>query len=438
VSADYRRNHYVPVWYQKRFIPPSHEKRELFYLDLRPTNGYRDGSGRFHLESGPRRLGPRWCFYEQDLYTTHLQTQPSTEIERILFGRIDSDGKQAVEAFGSFSYQREALLSFHPLLDYLSAQKFRTPKGLRWLESQVETHHRDGLLSLMVQLRNIYQAIWAECVWMIADASECDTKFIVSDHPVTVYNRSCGPRSEWCRDSNDPDIRCHATHTLFPLSADKILILTNLSWVRNPYQAERSLRPNPTLARTGIFKFMDVQSERHLNEQEVREINFIVKSRAFRYIAAAEEDWLYPEKYVSKSDWASFGDGYLLMPEPRLIHGGGSMVMGYDDGRVRASDEYGRRPWEAGYQTGSGTDEAAALDRFKGEFARLYGPTRRARLLEAGQLSSASETEEFHRYHLSLELLGKQAMRRERSRQTAPRASTPRAGDRGQRRRTRP
>ena len=424
MSADYRKNHYVPVWYQKRFIPAAQKKRELFYLDLHPTNGYRDAAGRFHLESGLHHWGPRSCFCEQDLYTTLLQSEPSTEIERVLFGPIDSEGRTAMEAFGNFSYQADALRSFDALLNYLSAQKFRTPKGLSWLEGQVGPQHRDELLNLMVRLRNMYHAIWAECVWLIADASKSNTKFIVSDHPVTVYNRACGPRSEWCRDSNDPDIRYHATHTLFPLSTEKALILTNLSWVRNPYQPERGIRPNPTLARAGIFKFMDVQSERHLSEQEVLEINFIIKSRAARYIAAAQEEWLYPERYVSRSNWATFGDGYLMMPEPRLIHGGGTVMMGYDDGSVHASDEYGRRPWEVGYETGAGANESAALDRFKGEFARLHGPSLRARVRHGEHLSLSCATEEQHRYHLSLEVEGKRAMRREQSRATRPPTGT--------------
>ena len=76
------------------------------------------------------------------------------------------------------------------------------------------------------------------------------------------------------------------------------------------------MRPNPDLTRNAVFKLMNVQTQRHLSEREVREINFIIKSRAFRYIAAAKEEWLHPEEYVSKSQWPVFGDGYLLMPDP--------------------------------------------------------------------------------------------------------------------------
>jgi len=43
------------------------------------------------------------------------------------------------------------------------------------------------------------------------------------------------------------------------------------------------------------------ETMRHLTEQEVREINFIVKARAHRYVAAADKEGLYPERHVSKA-----------------------------------------------------------------------------------------------------------------------------------------
>jgi Protein of unknown function (DUF4238) len=206
------------------------------------------------------------------------------------------------------------------IIPYLTTQKMRTPKGLGWLKAQAGTSDREAILPFVVRLRDIFSAIWMECVWQIADSEQTETKFIISDHPVTVYNRRCGPLSDWCRGKNDPDIRFQGTHTIFPLSLEKILILTNLSWVRNPYQSETKLRPNPNFIREAVFKFTDIQTLRHLNEQEIRQVNFIIKSRALRYVAAAKDEWLYPDVYVSKSQWNEFGDGYLLMPDPRPIH----------------------------------------------------------------------------------------------------------------------
>ncbi|RXG97205.1 hypothetical protein [Bradyrhizobium vignae] len=47
------------------------------------------------------------------------------------------------------------------------------------------------------------------------------------------------------------------------------------------------------------------------------------------HFAAAQKDWFYPEQRVSTDHWRKLGDGYLLMPEPRLIHMGGEILIGY-------------------------------------------------------------------------------------------------------------
>lgn len=220
---------------------------------------------------------------------------------------------------------------------------------------------------------------------------------------MTVYNRECGPRSQRCRGYNDPEIWLHGTHTIFPLSFNKILILTNLSWVRNPYQSPVKQRPNPNPLRGAIFNFMDIQTLRYLSEQEVREINFIIKSRALRYIAAGKEEWLYPDRYVSKSNWNYYGDGYLLMPDPRSINLGGEIAIGHWDGTASWYDAYGRRPWQPEYGKESGGQESNTLYRFKGEFARLYGPYRRGRAFNFASLDQEKDDDEFHQYHLILE-----------------------------------
>ena len=196
----------------------------------------------------------------------------------MFFGVIDYQGRDAVDHFGDFEHmkpgQHEAIQA---LMLYISTQKLRTPKGLAWLRQRVRTSDKNLLLREMMRLRQLFGAIWFESIWLVADASDSATKFILSDHPVTVYNRRCGPRSQWCRGDNDPDIWLNGTHTMFPLSLDRILILTNLSWVRNPYQSETRLRPNPNPLRSAIFSMLDIQTERRLSEQEVRQINFIIK-----------------------------------------------------------------------------------------------------------------------------------------------------------------
>jgi len=149
---------------------------------------------------------------------------------------------------------------------------------------------------------------------------------------------------------------------------------------------------------------MEIQTLRHLTEREVREISFIIKSRALRHVAAADEEWLYPERHVSESDWNVFGDGYLLMPDPRSVDFSGELVIGHRDGTSTAFDEYGRRPWPRGYgREFKSMDEWNTLHCFKGEFARLYGPYRRGRSFSHAHFEPERDDDEFHRYHLSLE-----------------------------------
>lgn len=400
---EYKNNHYVPEWYQKRFLPSGQKDNELYYIDLKPGE-FKDQRGTIHPKKALHRQGFRRCFAESDLYTTKFESMESRDIEKYFFGNIDSRGRRAVDYFTNFAHPSVDGKAFQDMMMYMSTQKLRTPKGLGWLGDKAGTTDQHRILELMLRLRQLHCATWTECVWLIADASQSATKFIISDHPITVYNRRCGPRSQWCRGFRDPDIWLQGTHTIFPLSLEKVLILTNLSWVRNPYQSPVGLRPNPNPLRGAIFKFTEIQTLRHLTEQEVREINFITKSRALRYIAAAREEWLYPERHISKSNWNVYGDGYLLMPDPRAVNLGGEIFWGNRDGTGGAMDEYGRRPWEKDYgKEGKTLEEADSLYRFKGEFARRYGPYRRGRTFEVMRLDNERDDDEFHKYHLSLE-----------------------------------
>jgi len=87
-----RRNHYVPVWYQKGFVSAAPPR--LYYLDLHPEPSEpRAGNGPALQNSAPKQ-----CFWSQDLYTTLLFGAPNDEIERFLFGAIDNNGAVALRA----------------------------------------------------------------------------------------------------------------------------------------------------------------------------------------------------------------------------------------------------------------------------------------------------------------------------------------------------
>lgn len=410
VCMKYKENHYVPRWYQERFLPTTGE-RKFYYLDQTPEQ-FRDLNGVLRTKrttNGWQRWGASSCFKETDLYTVKFGRYESTEIEQFFFGKVDEDGRRAVEflsrynSFDDFDGDVSPEWVFNSLLTYMSVQKFRTPKGLRYLSALIRQSDKNRLLVELQVLQNLHCALWTECVWAIASADETETKFIVTDHPVTVYNRDVFPDSDYVRAYTDPDIRMNGTHTFFPLSPTRLLILTNLSWLRNPYGNAKKPRPNPKLFRTAMFNFTSIQTGRQLEEVEVNQINFIMKRRAQRFIAAAQEDWLFPERRIPSEHWRKLDDRYLLMPDPRSQHMGGQIIIGYKGGGGEAFDEYGRRPWQKGYRKESDATESRTLRAFQGEFARLFGPRRRGLSDDFGGRRSDTDDAEFHQYHLDLE-----------------------------------
>jgi hypothetical protein len=420
----YRKNHYVPIWYQDLFFPSGIREKKFFYLDLKPDTII--SNGRAFKRNSLLRWGPKNCFCEDDLYTTKYGRWESTEIEEKFFGPVDAFARPALDYFANFTHPSVNSKLFQRLIRYMSIQKLRTPKGLTYLSEFTKQIEKNHILIELQRLQQIYCAIWTECVWSIADASEAETKFLLSDHPVTVYNQGCFPASHWCRDHHDPDIWLTGTHTLFPLAIDKILILTNLSWVRYPYGNPTRSRPNPNPFRPAMFNFMDIQTGRKLSEQEVNEINYIIKMRAYRYIAAAEKSWLYPEQKIGPCRWDYFGDQYVLMPDPRSVQFSSEIIIGYKNNKADFFDAYGRKPWHPDYDDKiQHNREWETFHAFQGEFARRFGPRRRGLSFEFGKLTAEIDSESFHKYHLDLEQKHKKHRykpKRVRSKSRCPRA----------------
>ena len=73
--------------------------------------------------------------------------------------------------------------------------------------------------------------------------------------------------------------------------------------------------------------------------------------RAYRYIEAAQEEWLYPERHV-EFNWPASGDEHLLMPDPRSLHRGAEIVTAArrPDSALRASPD---RPRPASPRVGA-------------------------------------------------------------------------------------
>jgi hypothetical protein len=206
-------------------LPGQHR---YFRLDLKPE--VVTSSQLKYTRHDVHEWSPERIFAQDDLYTTLWGGVSNVEIERFFFGHLDNGAPTALDFFTKYADIDVDEAAFQNLMRYMSVQKLRTPKGLGLLAALTRSTDRNVTLMNLQQFQNLFCAIWTESVWQIADASDPPTKFIISDHPVTVYNRACPPLSKWCTGVNDPDVRMHASHTYFPLSLNKVLILTNLSW----------------------------------------------------------------------------------------------------------------------------------------------------------------------------------------------------------------
>lgn len=412
----YAQNHYVPEWYQHGFLIDGMKEKKFKYLDLHPPM-HRDSRGHLHQQTSIRRWGPASCFKQENLYTLRFGEKISKVIETDFFGGIDDKGKHAVRFWASYDHKTIDHDAYGDLIDYMIMQKLRTPKALAYISGLIGSEDNNELLVAMQSLRGVYGAVWSEAEWAVVDASGSDTKFILTDHPVTIYNPACPPSSRPCIGALDPDPRFNGSFTLFPLTRDKLIILTNKSWVRNPYGNPMRLRPNPRLDRSAVFNFTGVHLGRHLSEAEVLATNYVLKSRAYRYIAAPVEEWLYPERHLASKEWASLGDGLLFMPDPRTIYLGGEIIMGgYPDGRpADIWDEYGRRPGQRDFKDAKlRARESHTFRAFQGEFARLFGPKYRGFTARHGRAQTEA-SEDYHQIVLEQEDLKFTKIRRGRT-----------------------
>jgi hypothetical protein len=338
-------HHYVPQWYQRRFLPPG--KTNFFYLDLNPkTITWPGGS---HSLKDVRRLGPSACFYKEDLYTLKLGSWSTDQIESHFFGVVDSRGRDAVSYFAEFNgIEAPAWDAGGNLGPYMDAQKFRTPRGLDLIKKRSGgSDHNATLLSMQKEFK--YTTMWMEATWEIVRARQSPTKFIVSDDPVTFYCKRLFPSDRTY--PNEMYLGQTGTRTLFPLGLDSCLILTHVQLIRNPWNNPFEPRTNARSFPAAGPKYLpDIQYGRELEEDEVLRINYILKTRAVRFIAAAEEEWLHPERRVPTKEWEKLDDDWFLLPNLWRVSFHREIVIGHQGGGASAWDEYGRRPWEFGYK----------------------------------------------------------------------------------------
>lgn len=328
-------NHYIPQWYQKGFM--SERDNQICHLTRRE---FPLPNGELKVKTFQKWHTPAQRFYGEHLYSTFLGEEVNDDIERNLFGPIDDNGSRAIRAFLTDD-QTEWHNNFEDFFTYLDAQKLRTPKGLDWIRSKYSELNQLQLMNEMQSLRSMHCTLWAEGVRELVSAEDSEVKFIVSDHPITVYNYACSPDSELCEYPNDPDISLKGSQTIFPLDKNRCLILTNLEYAQDPENTNPiEQRTNANRMRRSMVNTIEFINTRKLTADDITKINHIIKCRSKDSVAAGKEEWLYPERTIT-GDWAELRH-VLLPPKNQLYRYGGEMYAHFEDGSVHYQDAVGR------------------------------------------------------------------------------------------------
>jgi hypothetical protein len=364
-SQQSHAHHYVPQWYQREFLPAGQGR--FYYLDLHPetiVTGNRSYTRRSLL-----RWGPAQCFFKNDLYSLKLGNWTSDQIETMFFGDIDRRGQAAVKVYRNYKGYTDGLREAFPALtQYMDAQRFRTPKGLDQLRKLTDVRDQNTALMVLQKVFRYHTTMWSEGVWEIVSARRSSTKFILTDEPVTFFNRRLFPSESVY--PGDIELDKTGTRTLFPLGPEACLIITHTQLARNPRSNPLAPRENARAYDMTMRYLLDTQFDRELEEDEVLRTNVILKTRATRYIAAAREESLYPERLASTTDWAKLDNDWFLLPNLYKIHFRTGIVAGGDGFRFDR-DEYGYSPRDANYQNKRRRKrEHEAHDRTRHEWAK--------------------------------------------------------------------
>ncbi len=334
LRAPSRKNHYVPVWYQAGF---QSNATHNWLLDILPPR-LRPDSTPIILQ--PRRRSAKSSFWENELYVTRFGEVINDDVETVLFQEIDNYGADAVRAFvdgdeRAMHYRLESLLSF------MGAQKLRTPKGMAWIQARYPALSQAELLIELQHLRHMFGTLWAESVREIVSADSSEVKFLVTDHPVTMFNAALPADAPQFADPMDPPLTWNGTQTLFALDANHLLILTHVPYAKDPDRVEATVkRINARYLGDALMRTDALIRSRRFSTDQVIAVNGWLKSRARRYIAAAESDWLYPEVH-GRTEPGALAQ-LLRPPSDALWRYGGEIYIGYEDGSHGYRDQYGR------------------------------------------------------------------------------------------------
>jgi len=333
-----KRNHYVPRWYQNRFMKEGQTQYWCLDKTKESDNEYYDI--------------PRSFFQQKHLYTLELFGQRSDVIEKLLFGDIDAMGHKAIDIITikdgwntEHGHQR-----WQDFIEFMNAQKLRTPKGLDWIKKglsripgfQYVIQNNNFVLNYMQSIRQMYCTMWTEAIWEIVSAYNSEIKFIVSDNPVTFYNYRIPPGADGNTYPDEPSLEMIGTQTIYPLSLNYCLILTHRQLALDPEEVNPiESRINARYYDQAIFSFQDIVYCRELTAENVCIFNYVLKKQAKSHISAAKKDWLYPEKYVGNLDWQEFHKLFIPPKDEVTISTG--IFIGHRDGSIDGFDPFGQK-----------------------------------------------------------------------------------------------
>lgn len=333
-----KRNHYVPRWYQNRFMKEGQTRYWCLDKSKESDNTYYDI--------------PKSFFQQKHLYTIELFGQRSDLIERSLFGDIDVRGFKAIDiiAIKDGWMTKHGHKGWQDFIEFMNAQKLRTLKGLDWIKKELSKlpnfnyviQNNNIVLNYMQMIRQLYCAMWTEAIWEIVSARNSEVKFIVSDNPVTFYNYRISPESDGNKYPDEPSLEIIGTQTIYPLSLDYCLILTHRQLALEPETANPiQSRINARYYDQAIFSFQEMIYGRELTTEDICVFNYVLKQQARSHISAAKKDWLYPEKYIKSPDWQEFHK--LFIPPKDKIRISTGIFIGHRNGSIEGFNPYGQK-----------------------------------------------------------------------------------------------
>jgi hypothetical protein len=345
-------HHYVPIWYQRRFLAPGETK--LAILNLFPEKRSRP-DGTFAVLPSVHHRAPSGWFSIPHLYDIASSGLPSDFVEKKWFGDIDTYGARGLVALSEDDFNTWHEHHRH-FFDQLGAQKLRTPRGLAFLKAISKNTEQDALMQNLLDLTDMFTTMWVEGKMEIFETESTESRFVFTDSPVTFFNRYFGPMES--RRGQDPAFSWKGTQTLYPLDPQRLLVFTHLEGTKIlTREVATQHRTNARFQKNTIAKTNDCIRGRKLSREQVRQVNCVLKMAAYEYVAAQHPDDLYPEKQGALVAWKDTALG--LIPEFET-HPGGRIFMSFEDGGFITQDEHGRTP-----------RTQAEADEFKAEAERM-------------------------------------------------------------------